>query len=213
MGTYSFLSSLADYSVLMIILLLGVINATALSPESGALKESSNTPGNFNDSVSHHDENLQNHHDLKQNITANDSEYVLPLTTIIGFLPKIYQVYKTIDSLLNPEVPKKTLEDVMSRVTQEFSEVKNQLKNIETKLTQQEVHVYHNVEVAVVAGLNDLKYQSSIDIKSRAVALYDQLNIFLNGMLGHSTVIPDLLATLRQLFGVRHLNIVFSYYY
>lgn len=198
MGTYSFLSSLAFNSTLIIILLLGIINATTPSdPE--ALKETFNTSGHLNESKSHHN---QSHHGWEHKVNANESEFVLPLTTIIGFLPKIYQVYKTIDSLLNPEVPKKTLEDVMARVTQEFSEVKNQLKNIEKKLTQQEVHVYHNVEVAVVAGLNDLKYQSSIDIQSRAVALYDQLNIFLNGMLGHSTVIPDLLATLRDLFGV-----------
>lgn len=192
MGTNFFLSSLAFNSTLMIILLMG-----ALPNSSGALKESSGPSGNL--SVS------RPHPDWNQTINTNETEYVLPLTTIIGFLPKIYQVYKTIDSLLNPEVPKKTLEDVMTRVTQEFSEVKNQLKNIETKLTQQEIHVYHNVEVAVVAGLNDLKYQSSIDIKSRAVGLYDQLNIFLNGMLGHSTVIPDLLKTLRELFGVSQL--------
>ncbi len=139
---------------------------------------------------------------MNQVYTDNESEYAVPIMTIIGFLPKIYDIYKKINSLMNPEAPKQTLEDVMKKITQDFSEVKNQLKAIEKKLSQQEVHVYHNVEKAVIGGINDLQFKSTINIEPRAVELYDQLNIFVNGMLGQSTVIPDLLATLGNVYEV-----------
>lgn len=191
MGNYSLLSS--SLAFMTIPLLMGIMNATAL-PDSGAPNENLDTSsGNLSISGSN---------DLGNVISTDESKYVLPLTTIIGFLPKLYQVYKTIDTLLNPEEPKKTLEDVMNRVTQEFSEVKNQLKVIEKKLIQQEIYVYRDVEAAVVVSLNALKHQSSIDIQSGANTLYNQLNLFLNGMLGHSITNPDLLVTLRELHEV-----------
>lgn len=200
MGTISFFLSITIHSILGVSLLTGVTNAAELS-NMEVTTTISTTTRSVNVSEPGDGYNLE----WMNQVYTNESLYDLPdlpIMTIIGFLPKIYEVYKAINALLNPGAPKQTLEDVMAKITQDFSEVKNQLKGIEKRLTQHEVQMYHNVEKAVLGVINDIKYKSTINIESRAVELYDQLNIFVNGMLGISTVTPDLLETLRSLYDV-----------
>lgn len=193
MGSHSEVLSILMHTLVGIILLMGLTDATALSNLDSSVK----IPKTGNTSIPY--TNMGEDFDWEKTIHAYESEYALPIMTVIGFLPKIYEIYKKIDALLNPEAPKQTLEDVVLKVTQEISEVKNQLKAIEKKLTQQEIYVFHNIERVVNGGLNDLKFKSTINLESRAVELFDQLSTFVNGMLGQSTVIPDLLATLKSL--------------
>ena len=55
------------------------------------------------------------------------------------------------------------------------------------------------------AAKSDIKFNNSIEIESRSVALYDKLNIFLKGMLGETLVAHDVLKSDRDANDVRHI--------
>ncbi len=186
---------------LVMILLLGIASETTSSDSGSIIKI--REPGNLGAS------NYSIRLDWGEIIDATENKYSITVGTIVGFLPKIYGIYQTVSSLLYPGAPKKTFEDIIAKVNEEFTEVQKQLNTIEKKLTKKELEVYENVEKAVVAGMNDVQLKSSIGIELRAVTLYDELNILLNGMLGTTTVLPKLLdETLQDLYDVsqRHFN-------
>jgi len=88
----------------------------------------------------------------------------------------------------------------------EFTQVKRDLHLIKEMLSKQELYRYGEVEGAVNGFLNDLKHSSPVDISFRAVRLYDQLDAFMNGLLGYTAgLLYDLLVAVRNIYGVSYL--------
>ncbi len=138
--------------------------------------------------------------------STKESAYLLGgLDTIVGFASSMIDIYQFFDSIFNPAItPKYTVDDVMNKINVQFSEVKKDLTEIKEKLSEQEIYAYREVELAINGAYNDMYLKSSIDIQSRAVKLHDQLDIFMQGMLGIANTFPDLLNTVRDLYDVSY---------
>ena len=81
----------------------------------------------------------------------------------------------------------------------EFASVGEKLDAIKTQLTQQQLTAYSNVQESVNGAINDYKFQSTVDLASRGVVLYDRLDTFMQGMLVKPLLNYDLLETVRIL--------------
>ncbi len=139
------------------------------------------------------------------NSTEESPYFLAELKTIIGFASSMKGVYEYFNSLFNPAVtPKHTVDDVMKKIDMQFTQVKLDLAEIKEKLSAQEIYAYREVELAINGAFNDMYHKNSIDIQSRAIKLYDQLDVFLKGMLGNTNTLPDLLNTVRDLYDVSY---------
>lgn len=125
------------------------------------------------------------------------------INTFIGFASSVIGIYQFFDSVFNPGTPQGTVNDVLNKMDTEFTLVKRDLNVIKDMLNKQELYRYGEVEAAVNSFINDLKHSSPVDIPSRAVRLYDQLDIFMKGLLGETTgLFPDLLVAVRNVYDV-----------
>ncbi len=122
--------------------------------------------------------------------------------SVSGFKPDIYEIFNELNYLLGSESNKQMLDEAMDYVTGEFVGVTDNLRDLETKLTEKERNVYHNLQEAVIGGINDVKSRITTEVGYKAVALNNQLNIISDGMLGVSTATPDLLESLNNLYSV-----------
>ena len=144
--------------------------------------------------------------------------FVAEIKTIIGFASSIKSMYEEFDKLLNPAVtPKYTVDDVMSRINEQFSKVSQDLNEIKTTLNENQMAVYGNVELALNNAFNDMRLTNTIQLKSRAINLFDRLGEFMKGMLGKFNILPDLLKTVSGLYDVSYqyfmrVDLYFLYY-
>ncbi len=108
------------------------------------------------------------------------------------------------------EAPKYTIDDVMDQLNTQFADVKNQLSVIYNKMQKQDIDAYHAVEDAVTAADTDIQFNNTLELNSRALNLYDQLNVFSRGMLGQNSLSGDILQVTSDLLKVilKLLNIV-----
>jgi len=131
--------------------------------------------------------------------------YFGTVNTLIGFASSMIGIYQFFDSLFKPETPQRTLTEVINKMDTEFTQVKRDLNVIKELLNKQELYRYGEVEAAVYSFINDLQHSSPVDIPSRAVRLYDQLDIFMKGLLGDTTgLFPDLLVSVLNLYDVSY---------
>ena len=75
--------------------------------------------------------------------------------------------------------------------------VKKALSGVYAVMDKHTVQSYVDVEVAINGAMNDMKFNSSVELDIRAVELYDQVEFFLLGMLGKNTIGPDILKAVR----------------
>ncbi len=92
---------------------------------------------------------------------------------------------------------------VMDRMYAEFLNIKNELREIFSKLGQVETGLYQNVEESILGGFHDMKYNSSAALEIRATLMYDRLIFFMKGLLGQNKVGTDILQQLIQQYQVR----------
>ena len=178
---------------MMILLLLSITDPTASSVDSlGALKNESSELA-LGTTIQ----------PVISNSTDESPYFFGEVNTIVGFASSMIGIYQFFDTLLNPAItPKYTVDDVMSKMDVQFTQVKGDLMEIKGKLSAQEIAAYREVEMAINGAYNDMYHKSTVDIPSRAVKLYDQLDVFMKGMLGKTQTIPDLLNTVRDLYDV-----------
>ena len=75
----------------------------------------------------------------------------------------------------------------------QFIAVRNELGTMYQRLLKMELEKYSNVEIAVKGALNDIRYNSSLDLIRRATNLCDQLNYYMGGLLGTNGFATDIL--------------------
>ncbi len=119
------------------------------------------------------------------------------INTFIGFASSIITIFSFFDSITQP--PKSTADEVKNLLVSEFASVGEKLDAIKTQLTQQQLTAYSNVQESVNGAINDYKFQSTVDLASRGVVLYDRLDTFMQGMLVKPLLNYDLLETVRIL--------------
>ena len=96
-----------------------------------------------------------------------------------------------------PKPSKYTVDQVMETMQNEFYIVKKALSGVYAVMDKHTVQSYVDVEVAINGAMNDMKFNSSVELDIRAVELYDQVEFFLLGMLGKNTIGPDILKAVR----------------
>jgi len=96
-----------------------------------------------------------------------------------------------------PKPSKYTVDQVMETMQNEFIIVKEALGGVYAVMDMQSVLSYVDVEVAINGAMNDMNFNSSVQLDIRAVELYDQVEFFLLGMLGKNTIGPDILKAVR----------------
>lgn len=84
-----------------------------------------------------------------------------------------------------------------------FLTIKNELREIFSKLGQVETGLYQNVEESILGGFHDMKYNSSAALEIRATLMYDRMIFFMKGLLGQNKVGTDILKQLNQQYQVR----------
>ena len=129
---------------------------------------------------------------------------------ILGFTSMIFD-FASLFGIYLGEAPKYSIDDVMNQLNNQFSDVKNQLSVIYNKMQKQDIDAYHAVENAVTAANTDIQFNNTLELNSRALNLYDQLNVFSRGMLGQNSLSGDILQVTRDLLKVillKLLNIV-----
>jgi len=120
--------------------------------------------------------------DLHQYYASEERENAL--LSLVGGLDKILGYASRISFLVNligsfvKEAPKYTIDDVMDQLNTQFADVKNQLSVIYNKMQKQDIDAYHAVEDAVTAADTDIQFNNTLELNSRALNLYDQLNVF-----------------------------------
>jgi len=100
--------------------------------------------------------------------------------------------------------PKYTVGDVMKKLDTQFTQVKGDLTEIIARWSAQEISTYRELEMAINNAFNDIRLGSSIDSQSKAVKLYNQLDAFMQGMLGATKTFPDLLNSVRDFYDVSY---------
>jgi len=105
------------------------------------------------------------------------------------------------------QAPKYSIDDVMNQVNTQFADVKSQLSVIYNKMLKQDIDAYRAVEDAITAANSDIKLNSTLDLTSRGLRLYDQLNIFSRGMLGQNGLSADILQATTDLLKVLPLTL------
>jgi len=128
---------------------------------------------------------------------------------ILGYASRISFLVNLVGSFVK-EAPKYTIDDVMDQLNTQFADVKNQLSVIYNKMQKQDIDAYHAVEDAVTAANTDIQFNNTLELNSRALNLYDQLNVFSRGMLGQNSLSGDILQVTSDLLKVilKLLNIV-----
>ena len=69
-------------------------------------------------------------------------------------------------------------------------------------MQKQDIDAYHAVEDAVTAANADIQFNNTLELNSRALNLYDQLNVFSIGMLGQNSLSGDILQVTSDLLKV-----------
>jgi len=131
--------------------------------------------------------------------------FVGNLNTVLGFGSSVLTIVGFFLPFLGG-ASKYNIDDVMNKVTTEFSDVKNQLSVVYNKMQKQDIDAYRAVEDAVTAANTDIQLSSTLDLISRGLRLYDQLNVFSKGMLGQNGFSADILQVTSDLLKV-------SFYY
>ncbi len=140
---------------------------------------------------------------------AEDSDPYILLFEFAGFVSNLINIYKFIDSVANP-VPKskeeEKLEEIAKTMVTEFSKVKVILDKVDMKLSQLQIQKFIGVEKAVTMALEDLRFKTPSDkLGERPYNLFNELSLFMDGMLGDTRLYPDLLLNIRDVYDVIHI--------
>jgi len=175
-----------QFSLVLLVLLLTISDTTA-SSDFADMIEISNISQNIRIS-----EIMEIRGDKQ---CEEENEGSLKLDTFIGFGSSITEIYSYVDYLLNPCTKKSAVEDVLKQLETELAETKSNIKQIEGKLTKEQVRAYQDAEGSIKIALSDLKLKISSNLVSKANTLFDHLNTFMHGM-------PELVQTVRDIYDV-----------
>ncbi len=123
------------------------------------------------------------------------------LDKVLGYASRIVFVVNLFRSFL-VEAPKYSIDDAMNLLNTQFDNVKNQLSVIYSKMQKKDIDAYHAVEDAVTAANIDIQLNSTLDLIPRGLRLFDQLIIFLKGLLGKNDLSADILQVTTDLLKV-----------
>lgn len=140
------------------------------------------------------------------------------LNTVIGFVSSVIGIYQFFDSIINPpKAPEKDtkleskVDAVLKTMDAEFSNVKVILDKMDLKMSQMQIQAYISVEKAISIAIEDFKYKVPSDkLGDRPFTLHNDLNTLMKGMLGQGTILPDLLASVRDLYDVIRIVYYFN---
>lgn len=127
----------------------------------------------------------------------------LKIDTFMGFFADLTGIFSFANDQM-ATAPKYTVDDVMTKMDSEFAGLSNQMDNIQNQLSKAEYNVYKDVELAVITASNAIKFQSTANLNSNANILYNNLDIFLKGLLGITTIAPDILKAAKDISDVSY---------
>lgn len=102
--------------------------------------------------------------------------------------------------------------EVMFALKTQFTQIKNQLNVTFSKMGQIQISQYQGVELSVLGALNDMEFNSTLDLLNRAVTLCDGLKYFLTGMLGQNSIGGDILKIAHDLAITVSYSLTFTYW-